>query len=75
MGAGILVMKAWQQLHQVAYLKDLDVSMSCITDSGVSCLSSDGHMNLQVLSLSGCSRVSNESVFSFEKLGIKSPRL
>ncbi|KAI3724934.1 hypothetical protein L1987_64702 [Smallanthus sonchifolius] len=51
------------------FLKDLDVSKSCITDSGVSCLSSGGHMNLQVLSLSGCSRVSNESMNSFEKLG------
>ncbi|KAK1418487.1 hypothetical protein QVD17_27632 [Tagetes erecta] len=51
------------------FLKDLDVSKSCITDSGVSCLSSGSHMNLQVLSLSGCSRVSNKSMFSFEKLG------
>ncbi|KAJ0481672.1 putative leucine-rich repeat domain superfamily [Helianthus annuus] len=51
------------------FLKDLDVSKSCVTDSGVACLSSSGRMNLQVLSLSGCSRVSNESLGSFEKLG------
>ncbi|KAI3827357.1 hypothetical protein L1987_01430 [Smallanthus sonchifolius] len=51
------------------FLKDLDVSKSCITDSGVSCLSSGDHMNLQVLSLSGCSRVSNESKNSLERLG------
>ncbi|KAJ0524604.1 putative leucine-rich repeat domain superfamily, F-box-like domain superfamily [Helianthus annuus] len=51
------------------FLKDLDVSKSCVTDSGVACLSSSGRMNLQVLSLSGCSRVSNESLCSFEKLG------
>lgn len=51
------------------FLKDLDVSKCCITDSGVSCLSKVGHMNLRVLSLSGCSRVSNESVLSLEKLG------
>ncbi|GJX91545.1 EIN3-binding F-box protein 2-like protein [Tanacetum coccineum] len=51
------------------FLKDLDVSKCCITDSGVSCLSNVGHMNLRVLSLSGCSRVSNESVLSLEKLG------
>ncbi|PWA67430.1 F-box domain, Leucine-rich repeat domain, L domain-like protein [Artemisia annua] len=52
-----------------SFLKDLDVSMCCITDSGVFCLSKVGHMNLRVLSLSGCSRVSNESVLSLEKLG------
>nr|GEW68771.1 glucan endo-1,3-beta-glucosidase 5-like [Tanacetum cinerariifolium] len=51
------------------FLKDLDVSKCCVTDSGVSCLSNVGHMNLRVLSLSGCSRVSNESVLSLEKLG------
>ncbi|KAJ0682344.1 putative leucine-rich repeat domain superfamily [Helianthus annuus] len=51
------------------FLKDLDVSKSCVMDSGVACLSSSGRMNLQVLSLSGCSRVSNESLGSFEKLG------
>lgn len=50
-------------------LKDLDVSKSGITDSGVSWLSYGGIMRLRVLSLSGCLKVSNESMLSFEKMG------
>nr|XP_043628205.1 EIN3-binding F-box protein 2-like [Erigeron canadensis] len=49
-------------------IKDLDVSKCGITDSGVSCLS-NGCINLQVLSLSGCPRISNESMISLELLG------
>ncbi|XP_071737213.1 EIN3-binding F-box protein 2-like [Rutidosis leptorrhynchoides] len=50
-------------------LKDLDVSKCHITDFGVSCLSNVVHINLQVLSLSGCTLVSNESMLSIKKLG------
>ncbi|CAI9293366.1 unnamed protein product [Lactuca saligna] len=49
-------------------LKDLDVSKSGITDSGVSWLCYEGNMRLRVLSLSGC-MVSNKSMLSFEKMG------
>lgn len=50
-------------------LIDLDVSKSAITDSGVAALSRGVQVNLQVLSLSGCSMVSNKSVLSLKKLG------
>lgn len=50
------------------FLKDLDVSKCSITDLGVSSLSR-GQLNLQVLSLSWCSRVSNRSMPCIRKLG------
>ncbi|PHT52322.1 EIN3-binding F-box protein 1 [Capsicum baccatum] len=50
-------------------LNDLDVSKCAITDSGVAALSRGVQVNLQVLSLSGCSMVSNKSVPSLKKLG------
>ncbi|XP_059276569.1 EIN3-binding F-box protein 1-like [Lycium ferocissimum] len=50
-------------------LNDLDVSKCAITDSGVVALSHGVQVNLQVLSLSGCSMVSNRSVPSLKKLG------
>ncbi|KAJ9551162.1 hypothetical protein OSB04_015207 [Centaurea solstitialis] len=50
-------------------LNDLDVSKCEITDFGVSCLSRGQLMGLRVFSLSGCSKVSNASLSSLEKLG------
>ncbi|XP_016474050.2 EIN3-binding F-box protein 2 [Nicotiana tabacum] len=50
-------------------LNDLDVSTCAITDSGVAGLSCGVQVNLQVLSLSGCSMVSNKSVPYLKKLG------
>ncbi|KAM3321350.1 EIN3-binding F-box protein 1-like [Capsicum chacoense] len=50
-------------------LNDLDVSKCAITDSGVAALSRGVQVNLQVLSLSSCSMVSNKSVPSLKKLG------
>lgn len=51
------------------FLNDLDVSKCSITDSGVAALSNGVHLNLQVLSLSGCSMVSNRSLPHLKKLG------
>lgn len=50
-------------------LNDLDVSKCAITDSGVAVLSCAEQLSLQVLSLSGCSKVSNKSIPFLEKLG------
>ncbi|KAK9268308.1 hypothetical protein L1049_000055 [Liquidambar formosana] len=50
-------------------LNDLDVSHCTITDSGVAALSSGEQLNLQILSLSGCSKVSNKSMPFLRKLG------
>lgn len=50
-------------------LNDLDVSKCGITDSGIKILSCAEQLNLQVLSLSGCSEVSNKSLPYLEKLG------
>lgn len=50
-------------------LNDLDLSKCAITDSGVAVLSCAEQLNLQVLSLSGCSKVSNKSMPFLEKLG------
>lgn len=50
-------------------LNDLDVSKCAITDAGVAVLSSASQLSLQVLSLSGCSDVSNKSVPFLTKLG------
>ncbi|KAK9043797.1 hypothetical protein V6N11_072125 [Hibiscus sabdariffa] len=51
------------------FLSDLDVSRSAITDSSVAALSYADQLNLQVLSLSGCSGVSNKSLPFLKKLG------
>ncbi|KAK7330103.1 hypothetical protein VNO77_24289 [Canavalia gladiata] len=50
-------------------LNDLDVSKCAITDAGIAVLSSASQLSLQVLSLSGCSDVSNKSVPFLTKLG------
>ncbi|PIM97262.1 Leucine rich repeat protein [Handroanthus impetiginosus] len=50
-------------------LNDLDISKCSITDSGVTALSHGVQSNLQILSLSGCSMVSNKSMPALENLG------
>ncbi|XP_073154407.1 EIN3-binding F-box protein 1-like isoform X2 [Henckelia pumila] len=50
-------------------LNDLDVSRCSITDTGVAALARGLQPNLQILSLSGCSNVSDRSVPALEKLG------
>ncbi|KAF7806390.1 EIN3-binding F-box protein 1 [Senna tora] len=50
-------------------LNDLDVSKCAISDSGIAVLSSARQLSLRVLSLSGCSGLSNKSVPSLKKLG------
>lgn len=50
-------------------LNDLDVSKCGITDSGLSCLSEGVQIDLQILSLSGCSKISNKSLPFLKKLG------
>ncbi|XP_047948141.1 EIN3-binding F-box protein 1-like [Salvia hispanica] len=50
-------------------LNDLDVSKCLVTDAGVTALSHGVQFNLQVLSLSGCSMVSNKSVPALERMG------
>ncbi|XP_041006055.1 EIN3-binding F-box protein 1-like [Juglans microcarpa x Juglans regia] len=50
-------------------LNDLDVSNCAISNSGIKVLSCAAQLNLQVLSLSGCSEVSNKSMPFLEKLG------
>ncbi|XP_057486120.1 EIN3-binding F-box protein 1-like [Actinidia eriantha] len=50
-------------------LNDLDLSKCSITDSGVAALSRGEQLNLQILSLSGCSKVSNKSIPTLRKLG------
>ncbi|KAL5547834.1 hypothetical protein UlMin_003065 [Ulmus minor] len=51
------------------FLSDLDLSKCTITDSGLSVLSCSKQINLQVLSLSGCSEVTNRSLSSLKSLG------
>ncbi|XP_054798185.1 EIN3-binding F-box protein 1-like [Prosopis cineraria] len=48
---------------------DLDVSESAITDAGVTALAGGGMFHLQILSLSGCSLVSNKSLPALRNLG------
>ncbi|KAL8149732.1 EIN3-binding F-box protein 2-like isoform X1 [Apium graveolens] len=50
-------------------LNDLDISKCSISDAGVAALSGGVQHNLQILSLSGCSNLSNKSMLSLEKLG------
>lgn len=50
-------------------LSDLDVSKCAITNSGIAALASSNQLNLQVISLSGCSMISDKSVPALVKLG------
>ncbi|KAL8234948.1 hypothetical protein R6Q59_021048 [Mikania micrantha] len=50
-------------------LNDLDVSKCCITDNGLSYLSEGVQLDLQILSVSGCSKISNKSAPFLKKLG------
>lgn len=50
-------------------INDLDLSKCAITDSGISVLSSARQVNLQVLSLSSCTQVSNRSLPFLKLLG------
>lgn len=50
-------------------LSELDVSKCAVTDSGIAALASVGHLNLQILSLSGCSLVSDKSLPFLCELG------
>ncbi|KAJ4839322.1 hypothetical protein Tsubulata_018136 [Turnera subulata] len=50
-------------------LSDLDVSKCAITDSGIQALACSSQLNLQVLSLSGCSTISDCSLPALVKLG------
>lgn len=50
-------------------LCDLDVSKCAVTDFGIASLARGSHLNLQILSLSGCSMVSDKSLGALRKLG------
>ncbi|GAB4832858.1 Transcription factor COE2 [Ancistrocladus abbreviatus] len=50
-------------------LNDLDISKCAVTDSGIAALSCSEQLNLQILSLSGCSRISNKCIPFLAKLG------
>jgi len=50
-------------------LNDLDISNCPITDSGIAALSCSEELNLQILSISGCSRISNRSLPFLIQLG------
>ncbi|XP_057422513.1 EIN3-binding F-box protein 1-like [Lotus japonicus] len=50
-------------------LCDLDVSNCAITDAGIAALAHAEQLNLQILSLSGCTLVSDRSLPSLRKLG------
>ncbi|CAK8568627.1 unnamed protein product [Lathyrus sativus] len=50
-------------------LSDLDVSRCAITDAGIAALARGVMPNLNVLSLAGCSLVSNKSMPALKKLG------
>lgn len=51
------------------FLTDLDVSKCSITDNGLAFLARAKNLNLQILSLSCCSRVTDKSLPSLGKLG------
>ena len=53
-----------------ATLRDLDASRCAVTDEGVAALASSGVLDLQVLSLSGCQRISEHSVPYLSSLGL-----
>ncbi|KAL6985272.1 Transcription factor COE2 [Sarracenia purpurea var. burkii] len=50
-------------------LSELDVSKCAITDLGIAALASAGQLNLQILSLSGCSFISDKSLPYLIELG------
>lgn len=50
-------------------LCDLDVSKCAVTDYGIASLARANHLNLQILSLSGCSMVSDNSLNALGRLG------
>ncbi|XP_061376399.1 EIN3-binding F-box protein 1 isoform X2 [Gastrolobium bilobum] len=50
-------------------LCDLDVSKCAITDAGIAALAQAKQLNLQILSLSGCTSVSDRSLPALRKLG------
>lgn len=50
-------------------LNDLDLSKCSITDSGIAALSSGEKLSLQILSVSGCSKLSNKSMPFLCRLG------
>ncbi|KAL4339725.1 hypothetical protein GQ457_08G004160 [Hibiscus cannabinus] len=50
-------------------LNDLDVSKCAITDFGIAALARSNQINLQILSMSGCSKVTNKILPSLIKLG------
>jgi len=52
-----------------ALLCDLDVSKCTITDAGIAVLAHAEQINLQILSLSGCTLVSDRSLTALRKLG------
>ncbi|CAK7353686.1 unnamed protein product [Dovyalis caffra] len=50
-------------------LSDLDVSKCALTDSGITAMARSNQLNLQVLSVSGCSMISDKSLPALVKLG------
>ncbi|KAI4316327.1 hypothetical protein L6164_024316 [Bauhinia variegata] len=50
-------------------LSDLDVSKCAVSDAGVAAMACANQLNLQILSLSGCSLVSDKSLPALRKLG------
>lgn len=50
-------------------LSDLDVSRCSITDFGISALAHANQLSLQILSVSGCSLISDRSLHAFGKIG------
>ncbi|XP_021901608.1 EIN3-binding F-box protein 1 [Carica papaya] len=51
-------------------LSDLDVSKCAITDFGIEALALAKQLNLQILSMAGCPRISDRSLPSLAKLGL-----
>ncbi|KAJ0031778.1 hypothetical protein Pint_12392 [Pistacia integerrima] len=50
-------------------LSDLDVSKCAVTDFGISSLAQASHLNLQILSVSGCPLISDKSLNALRKMG------
>lgn len=50
-------------------LNDLDVSKCAITDAGIAVLANGKQLNLEILSLSGCTLVSDKSMWALKTLG------
>ncbi|KAF8035868.1 hypothetical protein BT93_C1788 [Corymbia citriodora subsp. variegata] len=50
-------------------LNDLDVSLCAVTDFGVAALARAGQLNLQILSISGCTEISEKCLPALRKLG------